>query len=131
MECYCSSPCWCKDCGTATICAGIYYMVEHKIWNQAHGVDDEDQSFDPDLDGLLCIPCLEKRLDYTLDYADFLDCPTNAKVVAEAGSPYDWYDPTLTERMTTGITAEKLMSYLKEMSDYVQSLEEDVEELND
>jgi hypothetical protein len=53
----------CLDCQTDTLFGGEYYMVHDNIWNNVAG------------DGMLCIGCLEVRLDRQLTKADFADCP--------------------------------------------------------
>jgi hypothetical protein len=45
-------------------------MVKHDVWECA-GLDSKD--------GMLCIGCLEVRLERTLGPEDFLDCPINEK----------------------------------------------------
>lgn len=54
----------CVDCGVDT--HNEYYMVRHHLWKYAG-----------DINGMLCIGCLEDRLGRTLTFKDFLECPLN------------------------------------------------------
>lgn len=58
----------CRDCRVDTQRNGEYYMVHDEIWALA-GLDV--------CDGMLCIGCLERRLDRELTRADFPDVPIN------------------------------------------------------
>ncbi|TDZ79639.1 hypothetical protein DE4585_03387 [Mycobacteroides salmoniphilum] len=44
-----------------------YYTLKNDVWAQAN----------PDIDGNLCIACVEERLGRTLTAADFTDSPIN------------------------------------------------------
>lgn len=57
----------CLDCNVSTLWNGEYYMVKNKIWNKIH----------PDMEGMLCVGCLEERLGRSLIPADFTKCPLN------------------------------------------------------
>lgn len=58
----------CRDCGVDTEAIDEYYMVADPVWKQvAHEVD-----------GHLCIGCLERRLGRTLHSGDFTDRPVNS-----------------------------------------------------
>ena len=56
----------CIDCGSDTHQLAEYYMVHHDLWESAGATD-----------GMLCIACLEERLDRNLAPGDFLRCPVN------------------------------------------------------
>lgn len=58
---------YCLDCRVSCFDNDEYYMVHDSVWLQAH----------PDNDGMLCISCLEDRLERELDKTDFTDCPLN------------------------------------------------------
>jgi hypothetical protein len=53
----------CIDCGTDT--TDEYYMVKDDVWSIGEH------------DGLLCIGCLERRIERQLTPTDFIDCPLN------------------------------------------------------
>lgn len=59
----------CADCGLHTSHINEYYMVHSKIWRE----------FVPEnkYDTMLCIGCLEKRMDRKLIPKDFKDCLLN------------------------------------------------------
>ena len=57
----------CLGCGVDTFKINHYYMVKHDIWRMVN----------PEIKGMLCIPCLEKRLGRELVAADFLNAPVN------------------------------------------------------
>src|ERR1035437_3690254 len=56
----------CLDCGINTSDANEYYMVHDDVWHAAGMCD-----------GMLCIGCLEARLDRELSAGDFTDCLLN------------------------------------------------------
>jgi hypothetical protein len=57
----------CKDCGIDTFKgAKNYYMVTDLVWNK-YGLGEKR--------GMLCIKCLETRMDRKLQKKDILDCP--------------------------------------------------------
>ncbi len=58
----------CRDCGVDTDTIDEYYMVAAPVWRQAAH----------DVDGHLCIGCLERRLGRTLRSGDFTDLPVNS-----------------------------------------------------
>lgn len=63
----------CVDCGIDTSRRhGIaeYYMVRFAIW---HAVGDPE--------GMLCVGCIEARLERKLHRDDFLECPVNGLFV--------------------------------------------------
>lgn len=64
----------CKSCGVNTLDIGEYYMVADQVWSEACAGDNDEQ-------GMLCIGCLEARLDRTLDSWDFTNCPLNFRNV--------------------------------------------------
>jgi hypothetical protein len=51
----------CLDCNINTDAIDEYYMLRNEVWAQAN----------PDIDGQLCISCVERRLGRTLTAADF------------------------------------------------------------
>jgi hypothetical protein len=62
-------PDWrCRDCGVDTDAIDEYYMVTDPVW---------DQATLGEIDGHLCIGCLEHRLGRTLHANDFTDRPVN------------------------------------------------------
>lgn len=60
---------YCIDCKVNTLLIGEYYMVHSYVWSKAN-LDTYD--------GMLCISCLEKRLNRTLTFQDFPDLPINS-----------------------------------------------------
>lgn len=58
----------CLDCSASTLDIGEYYMVHDHVWLRSGAAKK---------DGMLCIGCLETRLDRRLTVADFTDCPLN------------------------------------------------------
>jgi hypothetical protein len=61
----------CLDCGVDTVAINEFYMVNDDIWRVANS----------GLEGMLCIPCLERRLGRTLGQNDFSDAPCNSTFV--------------------------------------------------
>lgn len=57
---------YCLDCSFDTNTNDEYYMVHDHVWKKAG-----------DIDGMLCIGCLEKRLDRKLNKLDFSPYPIN------------------------------------------------------
>lgn len=57
----------CIDCGACTNCNGEYYMVHDEVWEAAN----------PKRKGMLCVGCLELRLNRLLTKDDFTDAPVN------------------------------------------------------
>jgi hypothetical protein len=62
----------CLDCGVNTSAVGDYYSLHDDVWQRAH-----PDAADPDAGGMLCIPCLERRLGRRLNALDFTDAPIN------------------------------------------------------
>ena len=58
----------CLDCSMCTNCNYEYYMVTDQVWLEANPKDK----------GMLCIGCLELRLNRLLTKDDFSDCPLNS-----------------------------------------------------
>lgn len=56
----------CLDCDQNTSVMDEYYMVQFELWGSVTKGD-----------GMLCIGCLETRLDRKLVAADFIDAPIN------------------------------------------------------
>lgn len=60
----------CVDCKVHTLYIGEYYMVHDSVWAFAN------------LDaGMLCIACLEQRLERKLTKSDFTDFPINSSKI--------------------------------------------------
>ena len=59
---------YCVDCNVNTFLIGEYYMVHHFIWQQT-GLGPYD--------GMLCISCLENRIQRQLTSEDFSNFPVN------------------------------------------------------
>ena len=57
----------CLDCGVNTHEINEYYMVTDELW----------ESVVPEIYGMLCIGCLERRIGRLLNSSDFIDCPVN------------------------------------------------------
>jgi len=57
----------CLDCGLDTFEAEEYYVLHDELW----------QRINPQIEGMLCISCAEKRLGRKLNGADFADVPIN------------------------------------------------------
>lgn len=66
----------CKDCSENTLFMNEYYMVTDEVWNQASAVPNSKGSTSHR--GMLCIGCLESRIQRTLTKADFPDYPINS-----------------------------------------------------
>lgn len=56
----------CHDCGINTLYCGEYYMVNDEVWQSV-------ASFER----ILCIGCLEVRLNRKITHSDFTDAPLN------------------------------------------------------
>lgn len=61
----------CIDCGVDTSNMQEYYMVQPALWKR-HVPEDKNNS-------MLCLGCLESRMDRQLVLDDFTDCPLNDK----------------------------------------------------
>lgn len=57
----------CLDCRINTDAIDEYYMLRNEVWEEAN----------PEIDGQLCISCVERRLGRTLTAADFTDRRVN------------------------------------------------------
>ncbi len=57
----------CMGCKENTHYIDEYYMVTKKVWTKAV----------PEIKGMLCIGCLEKRIKRKLTYKDFKNVPLN------------------------------------------------------
>jgi hypothetical protein len=57
----------CLDCGVDTAEIDEYYMVHNSIWYDAN----------PNIEGMLCIECLERRIGRELNPYDFTDAAIN------------------------------------------------------
>ena len=69
----------CNDCGRETVALPDfeqYYMVKNDLWAK-FGVD-----------GLLCIPCLQARMERCLRWSDFFPCPLSAAHLLKYGHRY-------------------------------------------
>lgn len=89
----------CIDCKVSTLKKREYYMVRNDIWSTAN----------PKLKGMLCIGCLEKRLDRKLNHEDFMWAPINIDAVL-FGS----------KRLRDRLDAEHFMLVLKEAFDLIE-----------
>lgn len=58
---------YCLDCGIDTSIIDHYYMLSDELW----------RSVNPGNDGMLCLWCLESRLNRPLCWDDFPDLPIN------------------------------------------------------
>ena len=77
-------PSWkCKDCLKPVY--SEYYMVHNYIWNEAHQLNESKK-------GMLCISCLESRIDRILTPIDFTTCPLNSTQIKDKS-------PTLLNRL--------------------------------
>jgi hypothetical protein len=67
----------CADCGVGTITLGEFYMVKPSVWAQAW--NGRRKPWHGKIPGqeILCIGCLEARIDRTLIHCDFTDAPIN------------------------------------------------------
>jgi hypothetical protein len=68
----------CKDCAACTLCEYEYYMVTDEVWYSANTVMN--------LNGMLCIGCLEARSGKLLTKDDFTGAPIN-DIARVLGSP--------------------------------------------
>lgn len=57
----------CMDCGVDTRAIEEYYMLHDHVWREAN----------PDIEGILCVGCVEQRLGRKLAAADFTDKKIN------------------------------------------------------
>jgi hypothetical protein len=57
----------CLDCDIDTSAAGEYYMLRDEVWLEAN----------PLRHGMLCVGCVEERLERRLTPVDFSDAPVN------------------------------------------------------
>jgi hypothetical protein len=55
------------DCDVDTYVNQHYYMLKNRLWKRIN----------PSVDGMLCLPCAEKRLGRSLSRKDFKDIPLN------------------------------------------------------
>ena len=58
---------FCMDCDVDTYVNEQYYMLKDRLWKRIN----------PSVDGMLCLPCAEKRLGRPLSRKDFKDVPLN------------------------------------------------------
>jgi hypothetical protein len=56
------------DCDVDTYVNQQYYMLKDRLWSRIH----------PPIDGMLCLPCAEKRLGRSLTRKDFKNVAVNA-----------------------------------------------------
>lgn len=63
----------CMDCGINTFFTEEYYMLEDKVWLS---ITKSEERL-----GVLCISCVEKRLDRKLESNDFSDCSLNKSFI--------------------------------------------------
>lgn len=72
--------CICMDCKRDTLKIDEYYTLKDAVWAEAN----------PDIDGMLCVACVEARLGRPLQSSDFpQDVPLNEEVRSglSKGSP--------------------------------------------
>jgi hypothetical protein len=82
----------CMNCGRDTF--DEYYMVHNHLWSAALlPVDAETSAC------MLCISCLEKRLNRQLTAADFTDAPINS-IPPTADGWFRQKSPLLIKRLT-------------------------------
>ena len=62
---------YCMDCGVDILEIKEFYMIHDELWAQIN----------PQLEGLLCIGCVEKRLGRKLKPEDFLPYKTNSYLI--------------------------------------------------
>jgi hypothetical protein len=62
----------CDDCGFGTLLLNEYYMVTDTVWKQAWAGHRKWWHLE-----ILCIGCLEARLNRKLTRDDFIDAPIN------------------------------------------------------
>lgn len=63
----------CHDCGHDTALMGERYMVHNWLWEQAGRNGDWPE--------MLCIGCIEHRLERTLTRDDFFECGLNSSTL--------------------------------------------------
>lgn len=69
LKCISNHPDWlCADCQDCTLCNEEYYMVWDNLWQNA-GLDEE----------MMCIGCLENRIQRQLINKDFTKYPINER----------------------------------------------------
>jgi hypothetical protein len=85
----------CIDCGIDTVRNREYYMLHDAVWLEANP------------DGMLCVVCVERRLERQLRPSDFVDMPVNC-----TGDPDDPKSARLLSRMT-GIPVIEFLKFVK------------------
>jgi hypothetical protein len=65
---HCARQFCCVDCAVDTAAIGEYYMVWPDVWERAEVAPD---------DGMLCVGCLEDRIERRLSTLDFMAVPVN------------------------------------------------------
>jgi hypothetical protein len=58
---------YCMDCDADTYVSEQYYALKDRLWKRIN----------PAIDGMLCLPCAEKRLGRPLSRRDFKNKPVN------------------------------------------------------
>jgi hypothetical protein len=58
---------FCMDCDVDTYVNQQFYMLKDRLWKRIN----------PSVDGMLCLPCAEKRLGRSLSRKDFKDVRVN------------------------------------------------------
>ena len=58
---------FCMDCDADTYVSQQYYVLKDRLWKRIN----------PSIDGMLCLPCAEKRLGRSLTRRDFKNVPNN------------------------------------------------------
>jgi hypothetical protein len=59
---------FCVDCDADTYANEQFYMLKDRLWKRIN----------PSIDGMLCLPCAEKRLGRPLSRRDFKKVPVNS-----------------------------------------------------
>ena len=85
----------CMDCRVNTSDIGEFYMVQFELWALLFGLEYKPEwhqpfvaAHDPDYadyaektTGMLCIGCLEHRIERKLRPSDFIDAPINDPLI--------------------------------------------------
>ncbi|NBO53371.1 MAG: hypothetical protein EBU84_02000 [Actinobacteria bacterium] len=116
MNCECVHDGWeCRDCGQNTQDSFEYYMVTDSCWRAAGNVD-----------GFLCVGCLENRLGKRLTPRNFTDCPLNwmnALMLGHASKRlHSRYHSTKTSKWTAGLKSSMVELLFKNNPKPIEAL---------
>lgn len=90
----------CMDCDVCTRCLGEYYMVNDDVWLAAN----------PNIDGMLCLTCLEERLGRELKKSDFKKLDMNTRGSFYKSEKYESILPTIKDyKYHATIATKKIM----------------------